>query len=310
MTNIISKEKTLPKKNPEELESEHEMHNVQARRVRALFTLQLHNPSGDIAHDATAEYEVEKIVGKDLAADLHFWYVVGIVIELFNARLGENLFSENNAIRMAAKKLILDLAVRLYNTEKQNKIDPLTNLFNRRKFEEEKPKLLSEKRDFDYCVVMIDLDDFKAMNDTYGHIKGDELLRGFAQRLEKVIKTYVPSSALFRYGGEEFTCLIPLVKGKNQEDVRQELERIFHAILQEPFVLNKRGKDIKYKLSLSVGVAFLLVDTHLREPEYVVDFADEELYKAKLTKPGKSNDKERKPEEGYYLSFSEYKDVQ
>jgi diguanylate cyclase (GGDEF)-like protein len=87
-------------------------------------------------------------------------------------------------------------------------LDPLTGLFNRRVAEERLRGEISRSERYGYplTVIVFDLNDFKAINDTYGHAAGDEALRAFAERLRRVIR---PSDVAVRAGGDEFLLLLP-----------------------------------------------------------------------------------------------------
>lgn len=92
--------------------------------------------------------------------------------------------------------------------EKLAKIDPLTGLFNRYAIEEFLRLFIEEARryEIEFCVIMIDLDDFKEVNDMYGHLAGDEVLKKFASVFQKTIRS---SDRVGRWGGEEFLVLLP-----------------------------------------------------------------------------------------------------
>lgn len=123
--------------------------------------------------------------------------------------------------------------------------DPLTGLFNRRGLEVELPKLLALSRRYlaPVSVVMLDIDRFKAVNDTYGHPVGDEVLR----RLGRILKESVRKEDLaVRYGGEEFLLVL---FGAEREAAKEVVERI-----RERF-RNERVAPIPYPLTLSAGIA-------------------------------------------------------
>uniref|UniRef100_UPI003CF01BBD diguanylate cyclase domain-containing protein n=1 Tax=Pseudomonas aeruginosa TaxID=287 RepID=UPI003CF01BBD len=84
--------------------------------------------------------------------------------------------------------------------------DPLTNLFNRREFEEllDKSIASAQRNNSSLALLLIDLDNFKAINDTFGHFHGDELLKQFANRLVLLVRK---GDLLSRVGGDEFTLI-------------------------------------------------------------------------------------------------------
>lgn len=151
--------------------------------------------------------------------------------------------------------------------------DKLTGLANRnfldQKLEEE--ALYAEYSNKPLNVLMFDLDNFKAFNDSYGHIWGDKLLSLFGDIiLQSIRKTDIP----VRYGGEEFIVLIrdlDLEKAKSVGDrIRRQLEK--------QAMFNGEG-DIKKKVTTSCGVAQF--PKHSNDIKKVVDYADKALYYAK-----------------------------
>ena len=95
--------------------------------------------------------------------------------------------------------------------------------------------------------MIFDIDHFKSVNDTYGHDCGDEVLKGFADRLRRVVRG---GDLLCRLGGEEFVIVMPNVP---IEVAAKIAERTRTAIQQEPFVIDKAGRRIP--ITVSVGVA-------------------------------------------------------
>ncbi|GLR15025.1 hypothetical protein GCM10007907_38150 [Chitinimonas prasina] len=150
--------------------------------------------------------------------------------------------------------------------------DPLTNLYNRRYLQEELSNeiKLAERRHYSVCVVLIDLDHFKAVNDRFGHPMGDQVLIELASMLIGNIRG---SDFACRFGGEEF-CLVlsdidlELALGR----VRTLLHR-FHALVVE---MDGRRLD---QLSFSAGVAEY--PRHGRSPDSLLAAADAALYRAK-----------------------------
>jgi len=104
-------------------------------------------------------------------------------------------------------------------------LDPLTGLFNRRYIEQrlEDEIKRSERHGRALSVILFDLDEFKQVNDTYGHGAGDGLLKAFAERLSKATRG---SDAAARYGGDEFLVVLPECKPENVQAVLKRLEGI------------------------------------------------------------------------------------
>ena len=149
-------------------------------------------------------------------------------------------------------------------------IDPLTELHNRRALEDRLDQEWARSRRYDksLSVVMIDLDNFKNVNDTYGHQMGDRLLRTVAEILQKQCRT---SDFVGRYGGEEFIIIAP--ENDAQETVTLA-ERCRHEI-QEIELL---ADEDKVHITASFGVAD---SNDASDLEAVIRSADQALYRAK-----------------------------
>ena len=133
----------------------------------------------------------------------------------------------NKAIVKLRIKNYLNLKIKNDMLEKLSMYDGLTNIRNRRFFDETFEKTFSEiKRDKkSLAVLMIDIDFFKPYNDNYGHGQGDETLRKVAKALEKTIKR--PSDFVARYGGEEFVILL---KDINKDGVEAVANNLLNAV--------------------------------------------------------------------------------
>lgn len=151
--------------------------------------------------------------------------------------------------------------------------DQLTQLHNRTVFMErlEHHLELLQRRSSDAlsCVMILDLDNFKSINDTLGHLQGDRLLITIADRLRRLARK---SDTMSRFGGDEFVLLLEDMDSRFNADAIAE--RIIHS-LSEPVTLNGRKIDI---LS-SIGIVEL--DQSYTSPDQVLHDADIALYRAK-----------------------------
>lgn len=147
--------------------------------------------------------------------------------------------------------------------------DPLTGVLNRGAImdilEKEIAKCTRENKSF--CVAMLDLDHFKQVNDTYGHLAGDEVLLGFVERVQNILRPY---DHFGRFGGEEF-LLIGYCDSKNGNIL---LERLRSAIEDLPF--KYEGQSIK----ATVSIGSIDFNEHKSSTELLAQ-ADDALYKAK-----------------------------
>ena len=150
--------------------------------------------------------------------------------------------------------------------------DELTGLRNRRSFEE---RLVMEfsmarRRKRELSVLLIDVDNFKTINDRWGHAAGDEVLR----RLGTILRTTVRLPDLpARYGGEEFAVVMPET---TLADARTVAEHLRQLVAQHPFHYLER----KYQVTISLGVAGTSGEDWLA-PSELIRQADENLYEAK-----------------------------
>ncbi|RJF94599.1 GGDEF domain-containing protein [Oleomonas cavernae] len=153
--------------------------------------------------------------------------------------------------------------------------DPLTNALNRRALdfiiERELSRRLRSRGDL--AVLVLDLDDFKGINDRHGHKIGDDVLRSVADRVRGCIGGF---DTLARIGGEEFVVLLPEC---NTHGAGQVADRILRAIRQSP-AAHLDGEAIS--ITISIGGALLSGNTQEDWPS-LFDRADRALYQAKLT---------------------------
>lgn len=148
--------------------------------------------------------------------------------------------------------------------------DQLTKLPNRRGFDLLANQAMQEARrnQSALCVLMLDLDNFKQLNDSQGHMAGDEMLRRFANHLRNTVRK---SDIICRWGGEEF---ILLLKDTTPEQARELAEKIIQQTEQSSIHFN--GVDLQ--ITTSIGLAQLQADESL---EQVITRADRALYRAK-----------------------------
>ena len=150
--------------------------------------------------------------------------------------------------------------------------DALTGIFNRRHFFELASREFERARRFSrpLTLVMCDIDHFKLVNDTYGHLIGDQVLHMVAERFKRNLREV---DLLGRYGGEEFVALLTEVDCVRGQDVGERLR----AAIEAPAF---RVEDQDVSVSISVGVADIKDCQNL---EILLDRADQALYEAKQT---------------------------
>lgn len=150
--------------------------------------------------------------------------------------------------------------------------DSLTGLYNRRYFitriEEEIAR--TARYCVPMCCLLIDIDNFKKVNDTYGHLVGDEVLRSVADLTEQTVRT---NDVVARYGGEELIILLPQTE---LVGARQQAERLLKRISSEKY----NGLPDDHPITISIGVAINRADENLTADDFIKR-ADEALYEAK-----------------------------
>ncbi|EDP74339.1 sensor domain-containing diguanylate cyclase [Hydrogenivirga sp. 128-5-R1-1] len=189
-------------------------------------------------------------------------------------RAFKNLLIEYINLFKNTSRLVSTIAlVHSVSSEAEANIDPLTHLFNRRAMEIilTNQYTLSKITGNDFVIGLADMDDFKKINDTYGHLVGDCVLKEVAVRIKSVLRK---SDFVFRYGGEEFLILLPYT---TKREALKVLEKVRQSIIAEPIKCKNNMIDI----TISIGAASLT-----ENPEYLeklIELADKRLYKAKRT---------------------------
>lgn len=155
-------------------------------------------------------------------------------------------------------------------------LDGLTQVSNRRQFDQflqqEWRRSLREQQPL--SLLLCDVDHFKAFNDHYGHLKGDDCLRQVAQTLENATRR--PTDLVARYGGEEFAIILPNTAGQGALTVAKTIQSDIQAL-----AIPHSRSSTSPQITVSLGVASV-VPMLERSPEYLLCAADEALYQAKL----------------------------
>jgi diguanylate cyclase len=191
------------------------------------------------------------------------------IVQQANEQLERSVIDRTKQLRTAMAQLgEANVQLRDYSQR-----DPLTGVYNRRHFREAFEQALEARRDTGkpLALLLLDLDHFKRINDTYGHLAGDDCLHFAARTVEEVV---VPRGGMVaRFGGEEFVAVLP---SADAQEALQVAEAVRLRIQQTPVSTGGHG----IRLSASIGV-HTVPDGHHASPEDVIRIADEALYRAK-----------------------------
>ncbi len=157
--------------------------------------------------------------------------------------------------------------------------DGLTGLYNRKAFD---MRLHDAQKAFDingepFSVVLFDVDKFKWINDTFGHVSGDKVLKKVAQCLQD---TFRKNDFIARFGGDEFAVVI---EGLSEEMARKRIEKFQESFRQKRFVSRRSGN---IDVTLSAGIAQSVTGEGV---EHIIDRADKDMYASKRNKPARAS---------------------
>jgi len=182
--------------------------------------------------------------------------------------------------RKARERELMDMTLRLEEANRElrrlSARDGLTGLANRRAGDDfltrEWLRAARERKEF--SVIMVDIDCFKAYNDSHGHLEGDDCLKKVASALQRGL--HRPADLLVRYGGEEFMALLP--------DTGQEGALIVAIAMKEEVAalqLLHGSSTVSPRVTVSIGIASVTPGEDM-PVEHLIDEADRALYRAKL----------------------------
>ncbi len=198
-------------------------------------------------------------------------------------RVIRSLVDSTTAARSTTEKVQAELAAsrtemaqlrsNLGDLQTEALTDPLTGLHNRRGFERTLAELYGEgsNRLPSAALLLADIDHFKRVNDTYGHLVGDQVIRATAQVLKGAVKG---RDVVARFGGEEFMVLLPETPGQGALALAEQIRAAFGKLR-----IRRSGSDeVISQVTISIGVATPLAGESV---EQAIDRADKALYQAK-----------------------------
>lgn len=156
-----------------------------------------------------------------------------------------------------------------------NTIDAVTGIRNRQYFDEvlDQEWRRAKRQGYDISMLLLDIDHFKRVNDTYGHLAGDECLSAVAKAVDKMFNR--PSDIVARYGGEEFVVVLPYVSGENAKNLAEQLREL---IAESTYLSDGHPLSV----TVSIGVATLPPEDGVA-PRDLIGWADSVLYEAKAS---------------------------
>jgi len=125
------------------------------------------------------------------------------------------------------------------------------------------------------ALLFLDLDKFKSINDTLGHLAGDELLRISATRIRQLLRE---TDTVARVGGDEFTVILPRIACR--DDAAEVATKIINAVCAPCELRNSGGAVHQVAIGASIGIAIFPTDAN--DPDRLVEAADAVMYRAKL----------------------------
>ncbi len=168
-----------------------------------------------------------------------------------------------------ANSIISKLTNQIQELEKTTNLDPLTKVFNRRALTTYLENVCQKKELYhELHLLILDIDDFKSVNDTYGHVAGDKVLILIANTLKKVLRD---GDKIFRYGGEEFIIILNRI---STQTCKKIANRIIHIIDANQLIY--KGNSLHVTASIG-ATKYISGDT----PDNLIQRADSALYKAK-----------------------------
>ncbi|WP_373600520.1 GGDEF domain-containing protein [Paraclostridium bifermentans] len=191
------------------------------------------------------------------------------VVELIKDVTNDTMFSMFN------NKTIEDLREEIHRLNMIAVTDELTNIFNRRYLDENLPVALRSlsNSDFSLSLIMLDIDSFKLINDTYGHLCGDYVIKEIAHLIDTYVKTF--NGWTCRYGGDEF---IAVIENISKEKTYEIIDLLKNTIDSTSLIYNNNI----IKITCSFGVSYL--NKNNLSIDDALNLVDNRLYKAKKNK--------------------------
>jgi diguanylate cyclase (GGDEF)-like protein len=196
-----------------------------------------------------------------------------------NKRITRHVLKDGDKIQISSstvfKFILSDESEKVFHDElyRMGVMDPVTNIYNKRYFTERLKQefSLAKRNKTELSLIMMDLDFFKKINDTYGHLAGDFILGKLSGVFSSMTRD---EDIVARYGGEEFVAILP---GSGEEGAVICAERIREKIAQTSFIFERE----KINITVSIGIATLDENNFFGSYEDFIEAADSCLYRSK-----------------------------
>ncbi len=230
---------------------------------------------------------ISVLKGKAILKDLNSTngtYVNGKKVEVHTLKDGDKVQLSSNTIFKFAHQ---DNLENIFHKElyKMAVLDAVTGIFNKRYFLDRLNEEFSHARrkETPLSLLMIDVDHFKQINDTHGHLAGDFALAHLAQIIKKMVRT---EDIVARYGGEEFSIIL---RGTDSKGAFLLAERIRKMVEKTPLEFEKEA----IVMTISIGVASCLEEKNIKSAEEFITTADQYLYQSKTAGRNQTSSKNK-----------------
>jgi len=179
----------------------------------------------------------------------------------------------NDSLEEKIKERTKDLEENKEELKVLASIDPMTKLYNRRHFSEVSENIFrhNKKERKSLSLIMLDIDNFKNVNDTYGHAVGDKVIIAIADILREHTRG---TDTVCRYGGEEYIILVPDI----DMDRCMEIAEAIRVSIENLVIKLEKDKELQVTISIGIAMSDMLVDNNV---EIAINKADNALYEAK-----------------------------